>query len=185
VPTSSANTENNDLLFQQSLQLMEQNAQFRNQLYIRVAERVTMITRFGLLMLVIIAVSIYLLLNTLNSQVIHMFEGVRTMNQSFTQVVGNMGQIQGDLEAISLQTSLMPDIAQHTGDVARTMLEVDLAIDQAYDSIHRIRLGMQTIDQSMQQTNRQMYPLTRNIYGISHDMGKVSDPFETFNRLFP
>jgi len=181
----TSNHNNKDDTFEQMLRLLAEHADHRNLMHTRVAERVTMVTRFGLFMLVIIAISIYLLLNTLNSQVIHMLDGIETMNASFKQFDTNMAHIRRDLHNIEQQTNLMRNINNNTKQISLTMLGVHQSILRASQSIQHIRLGMQYVDQSMQQANQNLYPLTTNVYGISRDMDRVGDPFDTFNSFMP
>jgi hypothetical protein len=172
-------------LYHQALQLMEQNSKLRDDMYRNIAERVTLTTRFGLFMLIIIAISIYLLLKTLNSQVVQMLDGVQTMNVSFDSVSANMKRIEHNMANIELQTRHMGKIKSSTESVALSLEDIKYSMTEASLSIHRINQGMRYVDLSMFEVNQNFYPLSSNIYNISRDMFKISEPFENFNSLFP
>jgi len=181
----SKESDQNIEIYHQALQLMEQNSQLRDAMYQSVADRVTLTTRFGLFMLIVIAISIYLLLNTLNSQVILMLDGIVTMNKSFSSVSSNMLLIQQDMYNINKKTQDMGHIRNSTQSVAKTLKGIHYSIADASVSMNKINTGMQYIDQSMYEVNQNIFPLSNNIFSISRDMYRISQPFESFNSLLP
>lgn len=181
----SKESTHNIEIYHQALQLMEENSSLRDHMYVRIAERVTMVTRFGLFMLIIIAISIYLLLNTLNSQVVHMLSGIETMNQSFSSVKTDMQKIQQDMNNIRSKSIHMIDIRDSTESVAQTLKNIQYSVSEASNSIRRISFGMHYVDQSMAQVNQNIYPLSLDMSNISRDMYSISEPFEAFNELIP
>ncbi len=181
---ASEQSQNSDTVIK-ALELIEENNQLRTDMHIRVAERVTMTSRFGMLMLVIIAISIFLLLSTLNSQVTHMLSGIKVMNRSFTSVNMNMSQIQTDMQNIQLQTKLIETVGNNTQIVAGTVLNVSSTLTKTRQAIQNISPNMQSVDDSMGLMTYNMYSLNNDVFGISRNLHKVSGPFDAFNNFMP
>ncbi len=172
-------------IYHQALSLMEENSELRDKMYLRVADRLTLVSRFGMFMLVVIAISIYLLLNTLNSQVVHMLDGIITMNKSFDSVNANMQRIEQDMDNVQLKFRLIDDIMGNTRSIARNIGEIRFSLNQTSENIDDITIGMQYVDQVMYNVNQTMYPISYDMYSMSRDMYDIAEPFDAFNRLFP
>ena len=95
--------------------------EIRGNLNLRVARRVTQILRTGILGLGTITVILVVMLIAFNVKLVEMSAVLDTMNQKFSSMSNNMGEIQVVLESMDRNVSYLPGIAEQTGTIQGTV----------------------------------------------------------------
>ncbi|MBF0610506.1 MAG: hypothetical protein G8345_11040 [Magnetococcales bacterium] len=178
-------TDSQSVLLQQVIADIQTTLQLRNAFHIRVARKVTILLRVGLVSLGVLAIILLLLLTALSSQTQSLITIVGTMNQRFVSMSDNMYTMRNTIERMEKSVATMPII---TGEVTRmrhtvTAMSGELTgMDKRLIGIHRQVAG---IENNMAHMTMTFGMLDRGVQGMGVDVHRMSRPMKTFNSISP
>ena len=139
----------------------------------------------GLAILGLIAISIFVLLLTLSSQINRITSVVADMNTNFIQVADQMTAMKTYVSSMETRVALLNDISDNTSimqsemevitDDMDNMLKRVTAISQ---NVHGVRTKVDSISTTV---DRMDYEVVR----MRNDMHDMAKPSRTFNKMFP
>ena len=139
----------------------------------------------GLAILGLIAISIFILLLTLSSQINRMTAVVADMNTNFIQVADQMTAMKTYVNSMETRVALLNDISDQTS-IMQSEMEVitdDMDImlrrvDGISQNVHGVRTKVDSISGTV---DRMDYEVVH----MRHDMRDMARPSRTFNKMFP
>ena len=164
----------------EALRSFEQIMGYRNEMYLRLSQRVRTTVRGGMAVFAMVGLAMFLLLITLVMQVDRARESSTLLARHVTAVATDMGQIEAtvrDMEtrmqkfaSISDYMNIMTD---HTGRIAAGMQELDT-------SMTAIRGQMGSINSRLARINRHVGAMGYAVNGMGYSMGEMARPAGMF-----
>ncbi len=172
-----------DQLAQATIKKFNHTLELRNQMHIRVAMRVTSIIRVGMISIGGLVVAMFLLVLLLLWKFQDMVNAMTTMNQHFSMMSDDMGQMREMILKMNQSMQPMPTITQNV----QTMDQSVTAMNQ---NMNLIATKMINMDYTMQQMQTNVMRMTNTfggmdqaVYGIGRDVNVMSQPMKDFNGL--
>ena len=163
-----------------ALHSFEQIMAYRNEMYLRLSNRVRATIRGGMAVFAMIGLAMFLLLITLVTQVEHARESSRLLARYVTAVAIDMAQIEstvmqmedrmGRFTTISGYMNIMTD---YTGNIASGMQQLD-------SSMTAIRGQMASINNRLARINQHVGTMGNAVGGMGHSMGEIARPAGMF-----
>jgi len=164
----------------EALRSFEQIMGYRNEMYLRLSQRVRTTVRGGMAVFAMVGLAMFLLLITLVMQVDRARDSSTLLARYVTAVAIDMGQIEAtvrDMEtrmqkfaSISDYMNIMTD---HTGRIAAGMQELDT-------SMTAIRGQMGSINSRLARINRHVGAMGYAVNGMGYSMGEMARPAGMF-----
>lgn len=141
--------------------------------------------RVGMVVLGLIAVSILILLLTLSSQINRISDVVADMNTNFNTVTLNMDQMSISIDSMAQRVALMELMHKQMevmdgemDDMLSDMLAMKSSMGNITSHVASMRQNVTNMSISMDNVNNE-------VQLMSLDMGHMSKPARTLNKMFP
>ncbi len=151
----------------------------------RLGDRLKNSIRIGMVILFLLAISIFTLLLTLSIQINRVGESIVHMNQSFGGIAQNMNRIDSYMTNMESQVAYLPKIKDKTeifdqqmGLMNHDFLVIKNEIRAMSDNISLIENKMKSMSYSISQMDDQVGLMTQ-------DTHRMSKPAKNINKLFP
>ncbi len=172
-----------DQLAELTLKKVNHAIELRNQMHIRVAQRVTSIIRVGMISIGGLIIAMFLLVALLLWKFQDMVNAMTTMNQHFSMMSDDMGKMREMILKMDQSMHPMPAITHNV----QTMDQSVAAMNQNMDIIAAKMVNM---DYTMQQMRTNVMRMTHTfggmdqaVYGIGRDVNTMSQPMKDFNNI--
>ncbi|MDX1698507.1 MAG: hypothetical protein R3308_09485 [Thiohalobacterales bacterium] len=163
-----------------ALRSFEQIMGYRNEMYLRLSQRVRTTVRGGMAVFAMVGLAMFLLLITLVMQVGHARNSSSLLAQHVTAVAVDMGRIEatvrdmeGRMEKFDSISGYMHVMRDHTGHIAGGMQQLDT-------SMAAIRGQMTSINNRLLRINGHVGAMGYAVNGMGHSMGEVARPAGMF-----
>ncbi|MES9858431.1 MAG: translation initiation factor 2 [Sedimenticola sp.] len=151
----------------------------------KLADRLNYSIRAGIIIIAAIAISIFILLLTLSSQLNSITHVVINMNQDFTSVSKQMNLMSGYITNMERQVSLLQEIDQQTGimdkemqGITKDMVVMEQNVGGIKQDIGSVRTNIANISSSIDYMNFEVQRM-----GV--DMQRMGQPARSMNKMFP
>ncbi len=151
----------------------------------RLGDRLKNSIRIGMVILFLLAISIFTLLLTLSIQINRVGESIVHMNQSFGGIAQNMNRIDSYMTNMESQVAYLPKIKDKTeifdqqmGLMNHDFLVIKNEIRAMSDNISLIENKMKSMSYSISQMDDRVGLMTQ-------DTHRMSKPAKNINKLFP
>jgi methyl-accepting chemotaxis protein len=151
----------------------------------KLGDRLNYSIQAGIIILGIIAASIFILLLTLSSQVNRISGVVKEMNQDFTSVRAQMERIDGYFGSIEQRVTQLEKISGNTvqmeqelGLIARDLKAINGTIGSIKNHVGSVRGNMGNVSVAIDRMNH-------DIQLMSVDMHRMGGPARSMNKMFP
>lgn len=172
-----------DQLAEATLKKVNHAIELRNQMHIRVAQRVTSIIRVGMISIGGLIIAMFLLVALLLWKFQDMVNAMTTMNQHFSMMSDDMGKMREMILQMDQSMRPMPSITQNV----QTMDQSVMVMNKNMDMIAAKMVNMENTMQQMQaNVTRMTYTfrgMDQAVYGIGRDVNTMSQPMKDFNNL--
>lgn len=163
-----------------ALRSFEQIMGYRNEMYLRLSQRVRTTVRGGMAVFAMVGLAMFLLLITLVMQVGHARNSSSLLAQHVTAVAADMGRIEatvrdmeGRMEKFDSISGYMQVMRDQTGHIAGGMQQLDT-------SMAAIRGQMTSINNRLLRINSHVGAMGYAVNGMGHSMGEVARPAGMF-----
>ncbi len=151
----------------------------------KLGDRLNYSIRTGIIILGAIAFSILVLLLTLSSQVTRISEVVASMNSHFSNISGQMDDVQGYMISMEKQVAVLDSIDGYTGTmeqeiaaIARDMGTMDGTVGAISKRLTAVRENVGNIAVSIDRMHAE-------VQAMSQDMHHMAKPARSMNKMFP
>jgi methyl-accepting chemotaxis protein len=159
--------------------------EIRNNLNLRVARRVTLILRTGIISLGAITVILLVMLVAFNMKLVEMSAVLETMNQKFSSMSANMGKMQVVLKAMDKNVAYLPSIVEETGKMRGVVETLSGDIHTMSGQVSHLQSNITGITGNLDQMTRTFRVLDVTVHDMSVDIDKISKPSRFFNNMMP
>lgn len=163
-----------------ALRSFEQIMGYRNEMYLRLSQRVRTTVRGGMAVFAMVGLAMFLLLATLVMQVNHARESssllakhVSTVATDMQAIEATILEMEGRMEKFASISGYMHIMTDHTGLIASGMEDLD-------GSMQAIRGQMTSINGRLARINRHVGAMGYAVNGMGHSMGEVARPAGMF-----
>lgn len=139
----------------------------------------------GVAILGLIAISIFVLLLTLSSQINRMTGVVADMNTNFIQVADQMTAMKSYVNSMETRVALLNEISDHTSIMHSEMEVITDDMDIMLDRITGIGQHVQGVRTKVDNISGTVDRMDFEVVRMRHDMSKMAKPSRTFNKMFP
>ena len=164
----------------EALRSFEQIMGYRNEMYLRLSQRVRTTVRGGMAVFAMVGLAMFLLLITLVMQVDRARESSVLLARYVTAVATDMGQIETTvqdmedrMEKFATISGYMNIMTDHTGHIASGMQELDT-------SMTAIRGQMGSINSRLARINQHVGAMGHAVNGMGYSMQEVARPAGMF-----
>lgn len=164
----------------EALRSFEQIMGYRNEMYLRLSQRVRTTVRGGMAVFAMVGLAMFLLLITLVMQVGHARTSSSLLAQHVTAVAADMGRIEatvrdmeGRMQKFDSISGYMHVMRDQTGHIAAGMQQLDT-------SMATIRGQMTSINNRLLRINSHVGAMGYAVNGMGQSMGEVARPAGMF-----
>jgi methyl-accepting chemotaxis protein len=151
----------------------------------KLGDRLAWAIRAGLVILSLVAFSLFVLLLTLSSQVNRISEVVGAMNTHFSSVSMRMSEISEDLGSMEVQVAQMRDMAAYTEVMQSEVQQIGASTAEIQDNVVSIGQQMAGTRSNVQSISVTMNAINHEVQGMSAEMHRMAKPARTLNNMFP
>lgn len=149
------------------------------------ADRLNYSIRTGLVILGVIAISILILLLTLSSQVQRISAVVNDMNEHFAVVSNQMARIDHDFKSIQQRVALLGSMEQQTAVMDEQMSAITNDMQAMRGTVGGISQNVAVVRGNVLNISAAVDRMGLEVLNMSHDMGRISKPSRSLNKMFP
>jgi prefoldin subunit 5 len=151
----------------------------------KLGDRLNYSIQAGIIILGIIAASIFILLLTLSSQVNRISDVVAEMNQDFTSVSSQMGRIDGYFGSIEQRVTQLEQIAGRTVQMEQELALIAADLQAINTNINSIKNHMGSVRGNIGSVSLAIDHLNHDIQLMSVDVHRMGGPARSMNKMFP
>lgn len=151
----------------------------------KLADRLNYSIRTGIIILGVIAISILILLLTLSSQLNRISNVVNDMNANFGIVSEQMAMINGYIQFIEKRVSLLVNIDGQTEAMDREMSSIAQDMQIMQSTVGGISRNVSIVRGNVGNISTAIDHMGLEVLQMSHDMGRISKPSRSMNKMFP
>lgn len=151
----------------------------------KLADRLNYSIRTGIIILGVIAISILILLLTLSSQLNRISNVVNDMNANFSTVSEQMTMVNGYINFIEKRVSLLVSIDGQTKIMDREMSAIAQDMDMMRSTVGGISRNVSLVRNNVGNISTTIDHMGLEVLQMSHDMGRISKPSRSMNKMFP
>jgi uncharacterized protein YoxC len=151
----------------------------------RLGDRLKNSIRIGMVILFLLAISIFTLLLTLSIQINRVGESIVHMNQSFGGIAQNMNRIDSYMTNMESQVAYLPKIKDKTEifDQQMGLMNHDFLIIK--NEIRAMSDNISLIENKMKSMSYSVSQMDDRVGLITQDTHRMSKPAKNINKLFP
>jgi hypothetical protein len=176
-------TWSEDQLAQAILQKANHTLELRNQMHIRVAQRVTSIIRVGMISIGGLIVAMFLLVAVLLWKFKDMVNAMTTMNQHFSMMSDDMGKMREMILKMDQSMRPMPTITQHVQTMDQSVMAMNKNMDMITTKMLNMDYTMQQMQANVTRMTHTFRGMDQAVYGIGYDVNTMSKPMKDFNDI--
>jgi prefoldin subunit 5 len=151
----------------------------------KLGDRLNYAIQAGIIILGIIAASIFILLLTLSSQVNRISGVVKEMNQDFTSVRTQMERIDGYFGSIEQRVTQLEQIAGKTAQMEQELAIIAADLQAINANIGSIKNHMGSVRGNIGNVSLAIDHLNHDIQLMSVDVHRMGGPARSMNKMFP
>ncbi len=141
--------------------------------------------RFGMVILGLIALSIFILLVTLSSQISRISNVVDDMNNNFTTVTIQMDNMSRSIDSMLKRVALLEDMDQQTGTMRREIILITEDITAMNQQVQGMSTQVTRVGSSVNDMAATISQMDDQVQMMAHDMQRMAKPAKTLNKIFP
>ena len=151
----------------------------------RLADRLKNSIRVGMLVLFLLAVSIFALLWTLSIQVSRVSESIIFMNENFVNISDNMEHINNYMINMEKQVAYLPKIKDKTAIFDQQMHLMNNEFVNIRKEMYIMSDNIVVMENKVKQLSSSMVQMDNQVGNLTYDTHKISKPAKSMNKFFP
>ena len=151
----------------------------------RLGDRLKNSIRIGMIILFLLAISIFTLLLTLSLQVSRVGESIINMNQNFIGISENMKQINSYMIKMEHQVAYLPKIKDKTTVFDQQMKLMNEDFSLIKNEIHNMSGNIALIETKIKDVSYSVIQMDEQVGLMNYDTRRMSKPAKNINRIFP
>ncbi len=172
-------------MLEEIVQKFSQAMQLRSEMNNRIARRVTMIIRIGVVTLALSALALLLLIYVLSDKAASVVSSMEIMNSHFTEMTRNLEQMEANVQLMSGYTEGVPIIMNEIKVMDGSMTHLNSDMRKINEHVTIMHGDISGISREMTTMDQNFDDIGRSVYGVSQDVKQMSKPMKTFNSFFP
>ena len=171
----------------QTIQKMSRQLQsilaMRGDLNLKVAMRVTFLTRFVMTMLGMITLSLLLLMIIMSNRIVVLTDTVNTMNTVFTNMTDDMVIMREHVGKMETNVASMPNMYQNLISMDKTMIDMNGDIKYMATDMQTIRADMDKMVEAINKMDGEFSQTHDSLIRMQSDVDILSSPMRMFNKM--
>ena len=171
----------------QTLQKMSKQLQnileMRGDLTLKVAKRVTFLTRFIMIMFGTIAISLLVFVFIIGTRVTVLTDTVTTMNQLFGTMTADMVVMRKHVATMEVKMRNMPSMQKNLISMDKTMIEMNGGTKHMASNMQVIRQDMDKMNLSVNKMDGSFSQTQDSLLKMESDVDRISRPMRIFNKM--
>ena len=159
--------------------------EIRGGLNLRVAKRVTLLLRTGIVSMGVITVIMVVALMQFNSKLVEMNGVLDTMNQKFSSMSTDMKQMKVVLLQMDKHVMYLPAIVDETNTMKDIVQIMHGDIGAISGSVSDLQLNLTGITGNVDHMTQSFRGLDKTMQHLRVDVNKMSGPSKVFNKMMP
>lgn len=151
----------------------------------KLADRLNYSIVAGLSILSLIAISIFILLLTLSSQINRITSVVSEMNTNFIQVADQMTAMKSYINSMETRVALLNDIRDQTSVMQSEMEVITDDMDIMLKHVSGISANVYGVRTKVDSISGTVSRMDYEVVNMRRDMHDMAKPSRTFNKMFP
>lgn len=178
-------TEQQHEEIRQAIADFRRGMEIRSSLNLRVAKRVTLMLRTGIVSMGVITIILLVMLSAFNNKLVEMSEVLDTMNQKFGSMSYDMGQMRAVLDRMDRNVMYLPGIVNETGEMRAVVgvMRHDIGVISA--SVGELQDNLTGITGNVDHMTKTFRGIDSSMQHIGVDINKLSKPSKLFNKIMP
>jgi len=172
-------------MLEEIVQKFSKAMQLRSEMSNRIARRVTLIIRIGVVTLALSALALLLLIYVLSDKAASVVGSMEIMNSHFTEMSRNLQQMEANVQLMSGYTEGVPTIMNEIRAMEGSMQHLNSDMSKINDHVTLMHGDINGISRQMTTMDQNFDEIGRSVYGVSQDVKQISKPMKTFNSFFP
>lgn len=178
-------TEEQSEAIQQAIADFRKGMEIRSGLNLRVAKRVTIMLRTGIVGMGALTVILVVMLMAFNDNLVEMNRVLDTMNKKFGSMSSDMGQIQLVLKKMDRNISYVPGIVGETSNMTEIVRVMRGDIATISGSVIDLQVNLTDITGNVDHMTQSFRGLDGTMQHLGVDVNKISRPSKFFNKMMP
>jgi methyl-accepting chemotaxis protein len=162
---------------------MQTILEIRGDLSLKVAMRVTFLTRFIMIALGGIVISMLLFLIIISTRISDLSKTVITMNELFGKMTTDMVVMHKHVATMEAMVGSMPSMQKNLVSMDLTMTEMNDGMQNMSKYMQIIRQEMDDMDQSLYRIDGSFNKTQGSLLKMQSDVDKLSSPMRMFNTM--
>lgn len=185
--TLVANSEGKsaEALVEESLQSFQHILKLRGDFSLRVAKRVTFLTRFVVLLFGAMTLFLFLMIYLMSERVNDLSVAIDTMNQHFATMTQDMAVINTAITHMDQDVASMPTMYKNLEGMRGSVGDMKLRIASMQNTMQSISGNMTAMNNNMQVMDSSFVQMDRLVANMRWDVNRLSAPARTFNWMNP
>ena len=159
--------------------------EIRNAITIRVAKRVTLILRAGMVSLSVVTVILLLMLYAFTSKMGAMIDALATMNTQFSAMSEDMGRIRSTMNEMENDIAYLPAITTSTLNIGGSVKDMNSEVVGINETITNLNYKVHGITNNVSGMNQIFRSIDPAVQNIGRDVYRSTGPMRLFNDLNP
>lgn len=151
----------------------------------RLGDRLKNSIRAGMVILFLLAISIFILLLTLSIQVSRVADVVAHMNENFVDISDNMKVINGYMVDMESQVAYLPKIKHKTAVMDQQMNLLNVNFASIKNEMKEMTRHISVVKGEMSEVSQSVRYLDGQVGLMSRDTQRMSRPAKSMNKFFP
>lgn len=159
--------------------------EIRSSLNLRVAKRVTLMLRTGIFGMGLLTLILLLMLMAFNNKLVQMSQVLDTMNQKFSAMSSDMGEMRLVLKRMDKNIMYLPGIVNETDEIANVMHIMRDDIAEITGSVNKLQTNVSDIGGDVDHMTQTFRGLDTTMQHLGVDINNMSGPSKVFNKMMP
>jgi methyl-accepting chemotaxis protein len=151
----------------------------------RQGDRIKLSIRAGMTFLLLIAISIFLMLYTMATQINRVSIAVGEMNHSFDVVSERMEQMDRLMLSLEYNVSQLPAIAEVMPQMDEEMAKLTNTVNLMSNEMNAVTLDVAAVRKQSETMNEISKRMATGIYRINGEVNHMAQPAKSLNNMFP
>ena len=141
--------------------------------------------RTGIVSMGLITVILLVMLIAFNNKLVEMSNVLDTMNQKFSSMSKDMGQMQAVIKHMDKNIAYLPGIVDETGTMSEIVHIMRGDIGVISSSVIKLQINVSDITGDMDHMTQTFRSLDGTVQHLGVDINKMSGPSRMFNNIMP
>jgi len=172
-------------IIENSMRELHQAMEVQLQMGIRIGRRTTQIVRFGMAGLTILGAALFFLIivltrdfSTVTVEMKHMSGYMASMENSFTTVAAEVGQVRQNLAAINDNITVVPQISRSVDNMDISMASLSGDMTGMVEQIRVMNASVLAITANLQQMNQQFASMNITVGHMAGNVHQMAKPMK-------